>query len=128
MISPRSIMVTCLGSSPPRHRRYVLLVCPDKPRYRKGHCGSFRAMAACGDQCLACAAVSCGSGDWQQGEGTGGGQVRSAYSCFWQVQVHIVGGLAVSGQGRSAGADLLVAGGEQKRRGAGITSAAHNIK
>ncbi len=62
-------------------------------------------------QRLACAAVSCGSGDWQQGEGTGAGQVRSAYSCFWQVQVHIVGGLAVSGQGRSDGVDLFVAGG-----------------
>ena len=76
-----------------------------------------------------------GGAVWAGGGGGGGGggvagaaQVGGAHPGFGEHQVDIVGGLLVAGQGGGDGADLLIAGGHQKRGGSAVAFHANNIE
>src|SRR5699024_12524638 len=66
------------------------------------------------------ASLFCGGGGGWGGGIAGAAQVGGANPGLRQYQVDIVGGLLVAGQGGGDGADLLVAGGHQKRRGSAV--------
>src|SRR5699024_3066993 len=66
------------------------------------------------------ASLVCGGGGGWGGGIAGAAQVGGANPGLRQYQVDIVGGLLVAGQGGGDGADLLVAGGHQKRRGSAV--------
>src|SRR5699024_6423804 len=74
------------------------------------------------------ASLVCGGGGGWGGGIAGAAQVGGANPGLRQYQVDIVGGLLVAGQGGGDGADLLVAGGHQKRRGSAVAFHANNIE
>src|SRR5699024_2552898 len=74
------------------------------------------------------ASLVCGGGGGWGGGIAGAAQVGGANPGLRQYQVDIVGGLLVAGQGGGDGADLLIAGGHQKRRGSAVAFHANNIE